>query len=98
MVLEIFLMVWVLILFVIVFIFVIVIFKDILDIEGDCEYNINMFIIRLGVFVVFNLVRWVLIVCYLGMVMVGVVWLGSVNLFFLVVSYLLVLGIMWWFS
>jgi homogentisate phytyltransferase/homogentisate geranylgeranyltransferase len=32
------------------------------------------------------------------MVMVGVVWLGSVNLFFLVVSHLLALGLMWWLS
>ena len=95
---EIPLTVWALTLFVIVFTFAIAIFKDIPDIEGDREYNINTFTIRLGAFAVFNLARWVLTVCYLGMVMVGVVWLGSVNLFFLVVSHLLALGIMWWLS
>ena len=95
---EIPLTVWALTLFVIVFTFAIAIFKDIPDIDGDRRYNINTFTIRLGAFAVFNLARWVLTVCYLGMVMVGVVWLASVNLFFLVVSHLLALGIMWWLS
>ena len=84
---EIPLTVWALTLFVIVFTFAIAIFKDIPDIDGDRRYNINTFTIRLGAFAVFNLARWVLTVCYLGMVMVGVVWLGSVNLFFLVISF-----------
>lgn len=95
---EIPLTVWTLTLFVIVFTFAIAIFKDIPDIEGDRQYNINTFTIRLGAFAVFNLARWALTICYLGMVMVGVIWLASVNLIFLVISHLLALGIMWWFS
>ncbi|MGK7919594.1 MAG: homogentisate phytyltransferase, partial [Trichodesmium sp.] len=75
--------VWALTLFVIVFTFAIAIFKDIPDIEGDRQYNINTFTIKLGVFAVFNLARWVLTICYIGMIIFGVVWSANINLIFL---------------
>ncbi len=90
--------VWALTLFVIVFTFAIAIFKDIPDIEGDRQYNINTFTIKLGVFAVFNLARWVLTICYIGMIIFGVVWSANINLIFLLISHLFPLGIMWWLS
>lgn len=90
--------IWVLTLFVIVFTFAIAIFKDIPDIEGDRKFNITTFTIKLGKFTVFNLARWVLTICYVGMIILGVVWLANINLIFLVISHILALGIMWWRS
>ncbi len=90
--------VWALTLFVIVFTFAIAIFKDIPDIEGDRQYKIDTFTIKLGAFAVFNLARWVLTICYIGMIIFGVTWSANINLIFLLISHLLPLGIMWWFS
>ncbi len=90
--------IWALTLFVIVFTFAIAIFKDIPDIEGDRQYNINTFTIKLGAFAVFNLARWVLTICYIGMIIFGVTWSANINLIFLLISHLLALGIMWWRS
>lgn len=90
--------VWALTLFILVFTFAIAIFKDIPDLEGDRQYNITTFTIKLGAAAVFNLARWVLTVCYLGMILAGVLWLPNVNSTFLVVSHLLLLVAMWWQS
>lgn len=86
--------VWALTLFVLVFTFAIAIFKDIPDMEGDRQYNISTFTLRVGQKAVFNLSRWVLTACYLGMV-VAAFWLPLVNAPFLVVSHLIMLGILW---
>lgn len=91
--------VWVLTLFIVVFTFAIAIFKDIPDIEGDKQYNITTFTIKLGQCAVFNLARWVITVCYLGMILAGVLWLpSSVNPVFLGVTHLVLLAVMWWRS
>ncbi|AFZ17437.1 homogentisate phytyltransferase [Allocoleopsis franciscana] len=91
--------VWVLTLFIVVFTFAIAIFKDIPDIEGDKQYNITTFTIKLGQQAVFNLARWVITVCYLGMLIAGIFWLSaSVNPIVLGVSHLVLLGILWWRS
>ncbi|HEY9609454.1 homogentisate phytyltransferase [Allocoleopsis sp.] len=91
--------VWALTLFIVVFTFAIAIFKDIPDMEGDKQYNITTFTIELGQQAVFNLARWVITVCYLGMLVAGIFWLpASVNPVFLGVSHLGLLGILWWRS
>ncbi|AFZ12508.1 homogentisate phytyltransferase [Crinalium epipsammum PCC 9333] len=90
--------VWALTLFILVFTIAIAIFKDIPDMEGDRQYNITTFTIKLGGAAVFNLARWVLTVCYLGMIIAGVLLLPNVNSTFLVVSHLLLLVLMWWQS
>ena len=90
--------VWALTLFVLVFTFAIAILKDIPDMEGDRQYNITTFTIRLGAPAVFNLARWVLTACYLGMTLAGLLWLPSVNPVFLVITHLAALGLMWWRS
>ena len=89
--------VWGLTLFVLVFTFVIAILKDIPDMEGDRQYHITTLTIQLGQHAVFNIARWVLTVCYLGMV-VGVLWLPSVNPVLLITTHLVALCLMWWQS
>jgi homogentisate phytyltransferase/homogentisate geranylgeranyltransferase len=86
--------VWALTLFILVFTFAIAIFKDIPDLEGDRRYHITTFTVRLGQAAVFNLARWVLTLCYLSMVLAGLL-LPSVNAPFLVLTHLLILGLLW---
>ncbi len=90
--------VWVLTLFILVFTFAIAIFKDIPDMEGDLQYHITTFTIQLGKPAVFNLARWVLTACYLGMILVGLLRLAQVNAIFLVITHLVALLVMWWRS
>jgi homogentisate phytyltransferase / homogentisate geranylgeranyltransferase len=86
--------VWALTLFILVFTFAIAIFKDIPDMEGDRQYNISTFTLRLGQKAVFNLSRWVLTACYLGMAIASLK-LPFVNAPFLIISHLLALGSLW---
>ncbi|MGF1939211.1 MAG: homogentisate phytyltransferase [Nostoc sp. ChiQUE02] len=87
--------VWVLTLFILVFTFAIAIFKDIPDMEGDRLYNITTFTIQLGPQAVFNLALWVITTCYLGIILVGVLRVASVNPIFLVVAHLGLLVWLW---
>lgn len=87
--------VWVLTLFILVFTFAIAIFKDIPDMEGDLLYNIQTFTLQLGKQAVFNLALWVLTVCYVGMILVGLLRLAEVNSVFLVITHLAALVWMW---
>lgn len=90
--------VWALTLFILVFTFAIAIFKDIPDLEGDRQYNITTLTIKLGTVTVFNLSRWVLTVCYLGMIFASW-WLQSaLNPVLLGLSHLIVLSLLWWRS
>ncbi len=89
--------VWALALFVVVFSLAIAILKDIPDLEGDRQYHITTLTIQLGQQAVFNLARWVLTVCYLGMALAGG-WLSEVNSVFLVITHLVALGLMWYWS
>lgn len=90
--------VWALTTFVIVFTVAIAIFKDVPDLEGDRQYQISTFTIALGQERVFNLARWVITVCYIGMVIAAVFWLPGVNSIFLVSTHLSLLGLLWWRS
>ncbi|KAM3098003.1 homogentisate phytyltransferase [Phormidesmis sp. 146-35] len=86
--------VYALTLFILVFTFAIAIFKDIPDMEGDRQYNISTFTLTLGQKAVFNLSRWVLTVCYLGMAIASLK-LPFVNAPFSIISHLLALGSLW---
>jgi homogentisate phytyltransferase/homogentisate geranylgeranyltransferase len=90
--------VWALTLFVLVFTLAIAIFKDIPDLEGDRQYNITTFTIQLGKESVFNLSRWVLTVCYVGMTVFAVLWLRDVNEILIAITHLSALGLMWFWS
>lgn len=86
--------VWALTLFILVFTFAIAIFKDIPDLEGDRRYNINTFTLQLGAPAVFNLARWVLTLCYGGMIAAGF-FLPSVHLGVLGLTHAVALIALW---
>jgi len=86
--------VWALTLFVLVFTFAIAIFKDIPDLEGDRLYHITTFTMRLGQKAVFNLARWVITLCYGGMI-VASTFLPNVNALFLITTQALALISFW---
>lgn len=87
--------VWALTVFILVFTFAIAIFKDIPDTEGDRQYNITTFTLRLGQRTVFNLAMGVLTVCYLGMALAGVLGLPGVDRGVLILTHLGLLGVLW---
>lgn len=84
--------------FIFVFTLAIAIFKDVPDIEGDRQYNISTFTLRVGQKTVFNLARWVLTACYLGMILAGIAHLPEVNAPFLVTTHLLAVILLWFRS
>lgn len=88
--------VWALTLFVLGFTFAIAIFKDIPDIEGDKQYNISTFTIRLGTRSVFELARWTITVCYLAIALFGLLRSPGLNPIFLGISHIIALALLWW--
>jgi homogentisate phytyltransferase / homogentisate geranylgeranyltransferase len=90
--------VWTLTLFILLFTVAIAIFKDVPDLEGDKQYNINTFTLVMGKSAVFNLSRGVITVCYCGMIIAGLFWLTALNVSFFVVSHVFLLGLLWWRS
>ncbi|MFE4105741.1 homogentisate phytyltransferase [Almyronema epifaneia] len=89
--------VWALTLFILVFSFAIAIFKDIPDIEGDRRYNITTFTVQLGQKAVFDLARWVLTLCYGGLILAGPL-LNQVNGWFLSLTHLAAIALFWFLS
>lgn len=89
--------VWTLTLFILGFTFAIAILKDIPDLEGDRQYNITTLTIKLGPRAVFQVGRWVLSLCYLGMVGAAL-GLPGVNQGVLIITHLAALGLLWWRS
>ena len=90
--------VWTLTLFILLFTVAIAIFKDVPDLEGDKKYNIKTFTIVIGKLAVFNLSRWVITICYFGMIIAGFFWLTSLNVGFFIASHVSLLGLLWWRS
>ncbi len=90
--------VWAITAFVLVFTIAIAIFKDVPDMEGDKQYNIATFTLKLGKQRVFNLARWTIILCYLATILAAILSLPSVNPVFLGVSHLVLLSLLWWRS
>ncbi len=90
--------VWTLTLFILLFTVAIAIFKDVPDLEGDRKYNINTFTLVIGKSAVFNLSRWVITICYFGMIFAGFFWLTSLNVSFFIASHVMLLGLLWWRS
>ena len=90
--------VWTLTLFILLFTVAIAIFKDVPDLEGDKQYNINTFSLAIGKSAVFKITRIVISVCYLGMILAGLFWLTSLNASFFIISHLVLLTLLWWRS
>ncbi len=84
-------------LFVLVFTFAIAIFKDIPDMEGDRQYNISTFTLQLGARKIFNLARWVITACYIGLAIASTS-LAPDNLPLLLLSQFIPLGLFWLLS
>jgi homogentisate phytyltransferase / homogentisate geranylgeranyltransferase len=90
--------IWVLTLFILVFTVAIAIFKDVPDLEGDRQYQIQTFTIVLGKSNVFNLTRWAITIAYLGTIAAGIFISSSINIWFLVISHTGLLILLWWRS
>jgi homogentisate phytyltransferase / homogentisate geranylgeranyltransferase len=90
--------IWVLTLFILVFTIAIALFKDVPDLEGDRQYQIETFTIVLGKLTVFNLTRWAIAIAYLGTVVAGFLMPSSINAWFLAISHTGLLGLLWWRS
>ncbi|MBD2089705.1 homogentisate phytyltransferase [Microcoleus sp. FACHB-1515] len=93
--------VWALTAFILVYTFAIAIFKDIPDLEGDRRYHIRTLTIRLGQQAVFKLARWVLTLCYVGMIAAALFWPAiatEANAIGLVVSHAVAIGLLWFYS
>lgn len=89
--------VWALTLFVLVFSVAIAIFKDIPDLEGDRQFNISTYTLRLGRKKVFQLARWALSACYVG-VIIAAPFLPGIQPIFLMVAQAIGIFSFWWFS
>ena len=85
-------------LFIVIFTIAIAIFKDVPDLEGDKKFNIKTFTLVLGGLAIFKIARWVITVCYLGMIAFGLFWLSSINTGFFVLGHTILLGLLWWRS
>ncbi len=90
--------IWVLTLFILIFTIAIAIFKDVPDLEGDRQYQIQTFTISLGKLNVFKLTRWAITIAYLGTICAGIWIAPAINVWFLVSSHLGLLGLLWWRS
>ena len=90
--------IWVLTLFILVFTVAIAIFKDVPDLEGDRQYQIQTFTLVLGKLSVFKLTRWAITIAYLLTICAGIWITPAVNVWFLVISHLGLLGLLWWRS
>jgi homogentisate phytyltransferase / homogentisate geranylgeranyltransferase len=90
--------IWVLTLFILVFTIAIAIFKDVPDLEGDRQYQIQTFTMVVGKSNIFNLTRWAITIAYLGTMGAGLLILSTVNIWFLVISHTGLLGLLWWRS
>ncbi len=90
--------IWALTLFILVFTIAIAIFKDVPDMEGDKEYNISTLTILLGKSNVFNIARWIISVCYLGIILAAIFWLSQVNNYLTISTHLILLSLLWWRS
>jgi homogentisate phytyltransferase / homogentisate geranylgeranyltransferase len=90
--------IWVLTLFILVFTVAIAIFKDVPDLEGDRQYQIQTFTMSLGKSNVFKLTRWAITIAYLGTILAGISITPTINVWFLAGSHLGLLGLLWWRS
>lgn len=89
--------VWALTAFILVFSIVIAIFKDIPDLEGDRQFNITTFTLRLGQRRVFNLAVALLAACYIGLMIVSL-GIPHLNVSLSLISHSFLLGLMWYRS
>lgn len=84
--------------FILIFTVAIAIFKDVPDLEGDRQYQIQTFSLMLGKASVFNFTRWTIAIAYIATISAGIFTLPTVNLYFFISIHLILLGSLWWRS
>ncbi|CCQ63486.1 homogentisate phytyltransferase [Crocosphaera watsonii] len=84
--------------FVVIFTVAIAIFKDVPDLEGDQEYNITTFTILIGKKAIFKISCGVIIFCYLGMIIIGLLSSFNINQPLLIGSHVALLTLLLWRS
>jgi homogentisate phytyltransferase/homogentisate geranylgeranyltransferase len=89
--------IWGLTAFIVLFSIVIAIFKDIPDLEGDRQFSITTFTVRLGQQRVFNIARVILTLCYVGVAGASP-WIAGLNAGFLGVTHGAIVALFWWRS
>ncbi|MGB0562123.1 MAG: homogentisate phytyltransferase [Spirulinaceae cyanobacterium] len=87
-----------LIAFILVFSIAIALFKDLPDTEGDRAHDISTFALRLGPEALFQIVRGLLVACYVGMIGAGWYQLVTVNTAVMLGGHTLLLALLWWRS
>ena len=90
--------IWVLTLFILVFTVAIAIFKDVPDLEGDRQYQIQTFTMVIGKPNIFNITRWAITIAYLGTIVAGILLGSAFNTWLLTISHAGLLGLLWWGS
>ena len=90
--------IWVLTGFILVFTIAIAIFKDVPDLEGDRQYQIQTFSLIWGKTAIFNFTRWTIAIAYLGTIGAGIFILPTVNTGVLIGIHSILLGALWWRS
>jgi homogentisate phytyltransferase/homogentisate geranylgeranyltransferase len=90
--------IWALTIFILVFSVAIAIFKDVPDMEGDQQFKIQTLTLQIGKENVFWGTRWLLTMCYLGMIAWGLLTAVPLNLLVFIGSHTLLLILLWWRS
>ena len=90
--------IWVLTLFILVFTVAIAIFKDVPDLEGDRQYQIQTFTMVVGKLNIFNITRGAITIAYLGTITAGILLSSAFNTWLLVIPHAGLLGLLWWGS
>jgi homogentisate phytyltransferase / homogentisate geranylgeranyltransferase len=89
---------WVLTLFVLVFTVAIAIFKDVPDLEGDRQYQIQTFTLLIGKQAIFEITRWVITLAYGGAIGASLLFLPTMNHWFFIGYHGVLLGLLWFRS
>ncbi len=89
--------IWVLTLFILVFTIAIAVFKDVPDLEGDRQYQIQTFTMVAGKATIFNLTRWVITIAYLEIITASL-FIYPLHAWFSVAVHTGLIGLLWWRS
>jgi homogentisate phytyltransferase / homogentisate geranylgeranyltransferase len=89
--------IWVLTLFVLIFTIAIAVFKDVPDLAGDRQYQIQTFTMVLGKSTIFNCTRWVITIAYLEIIAASL-FIAPIQTWFSVAVHTGLIGLLWWRS
>jgi homogentisate phytyltransferase/homogentisate geranylgeranyltransferase len=90
--------VWALTIFVLPFSFAIAVLKDVPDAEGDSAFDVRTFTVRMGQRMALGLGMAALTVAYLGMAVLGPLFVDDASGVALAVTHLIALALVWWLA